>query len=314
MNINYTKISELPNCDNVENTVIPVSEMLRGNNYETKKISYSNLSSNIYSNVRNEFINLNIDKVNSLNKCTQNDTVSCMTGSIGYEFKIKLSDVEQQIQNTVKENQNATITGSWNFNSIPKTSQSASNDNDLTNLKTVKDEISKKPSCQFAKLGDSNKIVTSILFASNGNQTGSNTVLCNEDPGYDFTPYKTGSDNKFNRSGSVINEIIYKTQKDSLVLFSTSGGTIPAHIYESCASCCSTQNHTMCRLGSLAYPASDKVDVISVYAKKGSIFYIYGKVDITKDDDGFAFVKQVNQIFKKNFQIIITEIPVNSEF
>ena len=54
--------------------------------------------------------------------------------------------------------------------------------------------------------------------------------------------------------------------------------------------------------------------MISVYAKKGSIFYIYGKVDITKDDDGFAFVKQVNQIFKKNFQIIITEIPVNSEF
>ena len=97
MNINYTKISELPNCDNVENTLIPVSEMLDGNNYETKKISYSNLSSNIYSNVRNEFINLNIDKVNSLNKCTQNDTVSCMTGSIGYEFKNKLLDVEQQI-------------------------------------------------------------------------------------------------------------------------------------------------------------------------------------------------------------------------
>ena len=313
MNINYTKISELPNCDNVENTLIPVSEMLDGNNYETKKISYSNLSSNIYSNVRNEFINLNIDKVNSLNKCTQNDTVSCMTGSIGYEFKNKLLDVEQQIQNTVKGNQNTTITGSWNFNSIPRTSQTASNDNDLTNLKTVKDEISKNQSCQFAKLGDSNKIVTSILFASKGTQTGSNTVLCNEDPGYDFTPYKTGSDNKFKYSGSLINEIIYKTQKDSLVLFSTSGGTIPAHIYESCASC-SPQNHAMCRLGSLAYPSPDNIDVISVYAKKGSIFYIYGKVDITKDDDGFAFVKQVNKIFKKNFQIIITEIPVNSEF
>ena len=54
-------------------------------------------------------------------------------------------------------------------------------------------------------------IVTSILFASNGNQTGSNTVLCNEDPGYDFTPYRTGSDNKFKHAGSVINEILYKT-------------------------------------------------------------------------------------------------------
>ena len=97
MNINYTRISELPNCDNVENTVIPVSEMLDGNNYESKKISYSNLSSNIYSNVRNEFMNLNINKVNSLNKCKHNDTVSCMTGSIGYELKSKLSDVEQQI-------------------------------------------------------------------------------------------------------------------------------------------------------------------------------------------------------------------------
>ena len=70
----------------------------------------------------------------------------------------------------------------------------------------------------------------------------------------------------------------------------------------------------MCRLGSLAYPSSDNVDVISVYAKKGCTCYIYGKVDISKDDDGFALVKQVNQIFKKNFQIIITEIPVNSEF
>lgn len=313
MNINYTKISELPNCDNVENTVIPVSEILYGNNYETKKISYSNLSSNIYSNVRNEFINLNIDKVNSLNKCTQNDTVSCMTGSIGYEFKNKLLDVEQQIQNTVKGNQNATITGSWNFNSIPRTSQTASNDNDLTNLKTVKDEISKNQSCQFAKLGDSNKIVTSILFASKGTQTGSNTVLCNEDPGYDFTPYKTGSDNKFKYSGSLINEIIYKTQKDSLVIFSTSGGQRTAHIYESCASC-SPQNHTMCRLGSLSSSSSDGVDVISIYAKKGSIFYIYGKVSITKDDDGFVFVKQENQVFSRNFQIIITEIPVNPEF
>ena len=70
----------------------------------------------------------------------------------------------------------------------------------------------------------------------------------------------------------------------------------------------------MCRLGSLDSSSSDRVDVISIYAKKGSIFYIYGKVDITKDDDGFAFVKQVNQIFKKNLQIIITEIPVNPEF
>ena len=70
----------------------------------------------------------------------------------------------------------------------------------------------------------------------------------------------------------------------------------------------------MCRLGSLAYPSSDRVDVISVYAKKGSIFYIYGRVNITKDDDGFAFVKQENQIFKKDFQITITEIPVNPEF
>ena len=313
MNINYTRISELPNCDNVGNTVIPVSEMLDGNNYETKKISYSNLSSNIYSNVRNEFMNLNINKVNSLNKCKQNDTVSCMTGSIGYELKSKLSDIEQQIQNTVKKNQNTTITGSWNFNSIPKTSQTASNDYDVTNLKTVRYEISKNPSCQFARLGDSNKIVTSILFANKGDQTGSNNVLCNEDPGYDFTPYKTGSDNKFKHSGSLISEIIYKTQKDSLVIFSTSGGTIPAHIYESCASC-TRQDHTLCRLGSLAQTSSDNVNVISVYAKKGSIFYIYGKIKITKDEDGFSFVEQVHQVFNNNFQIVITEIPVNPEF
>ena len=70
----------------------------------------------------------------------------------------------------------------------------------------------------------------------------------------------------------------------------------------------------MCRLGSLGSSSSDRVDVISIYAKKGSIFYIYGKVNITKDDDGFAFVKQENQIFKEDFQIIITEIPVNPEF
>ena len=70
----------------------------------------------------------------------------------------------------------------------------------------------------------------------------------------------------------------------------------------------------MCRLGSLGSSSSDRVDVISIYAKKGSIFYIYGKVRLDEDNAGFVFFKQVHQVFKHNFQIIITEIPVNPEF